>query len=115
MSQTIVKRPLTPYFIFLERQKENGIIMNKKEGSEKWKAMTESEKRPYMETYKKGKENFDNYLKETGIYSSKTHNSYKPKPTCYLTSKVRAICGSCENLMPITKELCNGLSRIMVI
>ena len=64
------KKPLTPYFAFAQEKREElkktlqaGEKINEKLSSV-WKSMSEEEKKPYMEQYRKGMEEREEKYKE---------------------------------------------------
>lgn len=109
------KKPLTPFFMFREKEKEKGITMGGKEAGEKWKALSDSQKKPYLDAYKKAKEKYDKYLEEVEGIPAKSSTKKKEKPTCFKTARIRAVCGRGKNIMQMTQSVYKGIGRVLVI
>eukprot|EP00826_Nyctotherus_ovalis_P053633 TRINITY_DN6994_c0_g2_i1.p1 TRINITY_DN6994_c0_g2~~TRINITY_DN6994_c0_g2_i1.p1 ORF type:complete len:135 (-),score=37.19 TRINITY_DN6994_c0_g2_i1:346-750(-) len=108
------KKPLTPFFMFKEREREKGVTQGAKEAGIKWKKMTEAEKQPYIDAYKKAKMKYDKYLEEVEGLPPKGSSRNKDKPTSYKESRIRATCGRCKEIMQINHKVYKGLGRVLV-
>ena len=108
------KKPLTPFFMFREKEKEKGITMGGKDAGDKWKALTEAEKKPYTDAYKKAKEKYDKYLEEVEGIPAKSSAKKAEKPTCFKTSRIRAVCGKSKDVKQMSQAVYKGLGRVIV-
>jgi len=109
------RKPLTAFFMFKEKEKEKGVTMSGKEAGEKWKALSDSEKKPYLDAYKKAKEKYDKYMEEVeGIPAGKSSSKKKEKPTSFKTSRIRAVCGKSKNVKGMSQNAYKGLGRVIV-
>ena len=113
-NSTPPKKPLTPFFMFKEREKEKGITMAGKDAGAKWKSMSDSEKKPFIDAYKKAKAKYDKYLEEVEGIPAKRSSKNKDKPICYKESRIRATCGRSKKIINIAPYIYKGLSRVLV-
>ena len=107
------KKPLTPFFMYREKEKEKGITMGAKDAGAKWKALTDSQKKPYVDAYKKAKEKYDKYLEEEGI-APRSSSKKTEKPTSFRTTRIRAVCGSNKEIKQMTSQTYKALGRVVV-
>ena len=113
--ETPPKKPLTPFFIFRDKEKAKGVAMGGKEAGEKWAALSKEEKKPYTESYRKAKEKFDKYLETVEGLGPRTSSKKKGKPTSFTTSKVRAIWGRKKDIKSLNgNELYKAMGRVSV-
>lgn len=105
------RRPLTPFFMFREKEKEKGNPMAGAEAGERWRSMKESEKKPYLESYKKARAKYDQYLEEQGI-PARTSSKKKEKPTKYKTTRIRTICGKSKEPKGADPKVYKGLAKV---
>ena len=111
---TAPKKPLTPFFLFREQEKQKGNTMGGKEAGEKWASLSESQKKPYTEQYKKAKEKYDKYLEETEGIVPGTSSKKKEKPTSYKTSRIRALCGKEKEVKEMSNTIYKALGKVTV-
>ena len=111
--ETPPKKPLTPFFMFREKQKEKGMTLGGKEAGEKWAALSSAEKKPYQDAYKKAKEKYDKYLEDVeGIGPRSTKKA--EKPTAFNTSRIRAVCGKSKDIKQMPQAVYRALGRVVV-
>jgi hypothetical protein len=108
------KKPLTPFFLFKEKQKEKGHTMGGKEAGEKWRELSESQKAPYVDEYKKAKEKYDRYLEEVEGIAPRSSSKKKEKPTSFRTSRIRAVCGHDSEIKSTSDKVYKALGRVVV-
>jgi len=109
------KKPLTPFFMYREDLKEKDIIVGGKEAGERWRKLTEAQRKPYADKYKKAKEKYDKYLEEEMGMTAKSSSKAKEKPTCFKTARIRAICGRSKLIKEISQSIYKGIGRVLVI
>ena len=110
---TPLKRPATAFFLFREKERKKGNVMGSKEAGEKWNSLTEAEKQKYFDESKEGRERYDSYLEEVGV-PRRSSQKRKSKPLGYKGSRVRAICGTIEDIKPMTSTQCRALAQVAV-
>ena len=105
------KRPMTAFFLFAKKMRENGEKMSNKEAGEKWNSLSDSEKRPYLDAYKKEKDKFDKYLESEGI----TVKGSVPgkKATSYNISKILGVCSQNDEHKGMSGDVCRGLKSVI--
>lgn len=108
------KRPLTPFFLFREKQKEKGVAMGGKEAGAKWQAMSEEEKKPYIEMYHEARDKFDAYLEEEGITPRKSSARKSGLLGAYKPTRVRSVLGASEDIKNLTMKQCRALAQVAV-
>ena len=72
MERKTPKKPLTPFFLFKEKEKQKGHILSGTAAGEYWNNMTEEEREPYIDEYNKARENYESYLISEGITPRKS-------------------------------------------
>lgn len=105
-------KPLTPFFLFREKEKEKGNNLGGKEAGEKWNKLSEEEKAPFKAEYQKNKEKFDAYLAEEG-FSPKRSSVKKPKDK-YLPAKIRGLLGESEDIKEMSSKQYAALGKMTV-
>ena len=113
--ETPPKKPLTPFFMYREDLKEKGITVGSKEAGERWKKLTDAQRKPYTDKYKKAKEKYDRYLEEEMGITAKSSSKAKEKPTCFKTARMRAVCGRSKLIGEISQSIYKGIGRVLVI
>lgn len=108
------KKPLTPFFMFREKEKEKGVTMGGKEAGERWKALSESQKKPYIDAYKKAKEKYEKYLEEVEGIPPRSSSKKAEKPTAFRTSRIRAVCGHSKEVKQMSQPTYKALGRVVV-
>ncbi len=109
------KKPLTPFFMFREKQKEKGNTLGGKEAGKMWKEMSDEEKKPYTEAYRKQKDKYDRYLEEVEGIPAKSSSKKKEKPTCYRSSRIRAVIGHGGVEKQMDTKAYAALGRVVVL
>lgn len=109
------KKPLTAFFLFKEKMKKDGVKLAGKEAGKRWNSLSDSEKKPYLDEYKKKKEEYNLYLEKYEGIKPKSPGKRGEKPTCYRPSKIRVICGSRKEIKDMSSKLCAGLCKVLVI
>ena len=104
---------MTAFFLYRNKQKADNVTMSAKEAGDKWKSMSDSEKKPYTDEYKKAKDKYDKYLSEQGLLI-KSSGKKAEKPTCFKTSRIRAVCGHGESLKQMDSEIYKGFGKVLV-
>ena len=105
-------KPLTPFFLFREKEREKGNNLGSKDAAELWNKMKEEDKEPLYEEYRKNKEKFDIYLEEEG-YSPKRSSVKKPKDK-YLPAKIRGLLGENEDIKDMSSKQYAALGKMTV-
>ena len=109
------KRPLTPFFVYRDKVREDGKMIGTRESAAKWKALTEEEKKPYLDEYKKTKEIYMKYLEEVeGIKPRGSSSPKKKQKLKYKTNRIRAICGVKKEIKPLQATVPAALGKVMV-
>ncbi len=108
------KRPLTPYFLFMEEERSAGRKLGNTEGSEKWKALSDSERKKYFDEYNKAREKFQSYLDDVGFTQTSGKKSAAAHPSNYRGSRVRAVCGMYEDVKEMSSKQCRALGAVAV-
>ncbi len=115
MTTATPKRPMTPFFLFREKEKEKGIAMGGKDAGDKWRDMTEEEKKPYYEAYRKAKEKFDAYLEEEGMpRRSSARKSTAAPPLSYKPARIRALLQLDDTIKEMSRAQYQALGRVAV-
>ncbi len=112
-AEEVPKRPLTPFFLFREKEKTKGRAMGGKEAGAAWNAMSEEEKLVYVEEYKQEREKFDTYLEEEGIPRRLTAAADK-RPAGYISGSVRSLCGTKEEIKELSSKQLRALALVAV-
>ena len=99
------RRPLTPCFLFREKKNSKGKPIGGAEAGEEWRNMTEEEKAPFIESYKKARSKYDKYLEEQGLPSKSS--AKKTRFSKYNASRIKTICED----MNANKSVYKGLAR----
>ena len=115
MESETPKRPLTPYFMFRDKQKSKGLNMGPKELGEKWKSMTEMEKQPFMDMYQEARTKFDDYLLSKGINPLKSSIRKSIAPLTYTETRIRSMLGLRDIVKRLTLKYCAALGKLTVI
>jgi len=108
------KKPLTPFFLFRNRMKEKEIVMGGKEAGEKWRSLSDHERKPYVDEYRKAKEKFDKYLEEVEGISAKSPRRKTEKPNCFKSARIRAICGQKKEVLQMNQNVYKGIGKVLV-
>ena len=108
------KKPLTAYLLFTMKEREANKDVKIAELGKKWKELSDTEKKPFLESYKKAKEKYEKYLVE--VEGIDPHASEKTeKPTAVPVSRVRAICNKGTKVKPMGQNVYKGIARVVVI
>eukprot|EP00826_Nyctotherus_ovalis_P038634 TRINITY_DN3631_c0_g1_i26.p1 TRINITY_DN3631_c0_g1~~TRINITY_DN3631_c0_g1_i26.p1 ORF type:complete len:118 (-),score=30.66 TRINITY_DN3631_c0_g1_i26:529-882(-) len=108
------KKPLTPFFLFRDRVKNDGITMGGKEAGDRWKSMTEEEKRPFIEEYQRDREKYDAYLESEGITPRKSSARKSNAPFVYKGIRIRSVLGMIEDIKTLHLKQCTALGKVAV-
>jgi histone H3/H4 len=111
MEKEAPRRPLTPFFMFREKEKEKGTTLSGVDAGERWRNMSDEEKKPYIDAYKKAREKYDRYLEEQGI-PVKTSSKKKEKPTKYRSVRIRTVCGKTKDGKAADTKVYQGLAKV---
>lgn len=116
MSQeSVTKRPLTPFFLYREKERKMGNDLTAKEAGVKWKKLKEPEKNKYFEEYHKAKERYDKYVQEVYGVDIGAYKSGANKKHGYSTARIRAILGREPDLKPMKREAYPALTKLRVL
>eukprot|EP00826_Nyctotherus_ovalis_P022766 TRINITY_DN1758_c0_g2_i1.p1 TRINITY_DN1758_c0_g2~~TRINITY_DN1758_c0_g2_i1.p1 ORF type:complete len:210 (+),score=73.81 TRINITY_DN1758_c0_g2_i1:112-741(+) len=107
------RRPLTPFFIYREQEKDNGNSMGSADAGERWRTMTEKEKAPYIEKYRKAREKYDEYLISKGL-PAKNSSTRKGKPPRYYPSRMKTLCSKLEAEEGVYRGLSRAAERFVL-
>ena len=113
-AETPPKRPATAFFKFREKEQGKGNAMGGKEAGEKWRGLKASEKKKFQEEYRQEREKFDSYLEEQGL-TPRASSKKKPRSLVYKGSRVRAVCGSDEQVKDLTATQYKALGHVAVL
>ena len=108
------KKPLTPFFMFLAKEKEKGKPVGGKEAGQRWASLSDAEKKPFVEQYKKSKDKFDKYLEEVEGVAPRTSSKKKEKPTAFKTSRIRTAWGREQDIKQTSNTCYKALGRVVV-
>ncbi len=114
MEAATPKKPLTPFFLFLEKEREKGNSMSAKDAGEKWHSMSDAEKKPYLDEYQKAREKFDAYLEAEGLTPKKSSMRKSGLPPAYKGSRIKALLGMSEEVKKVEPKQCSALARVAV-
>ena len=114
MEAATPKKPLTLFFLFREKEKEKGNSMGGKEASDKWHAMSDEEKKPYIEEYQKAREKYDAYLESEGITPKKSSMRKSGVAPTYKGVRIRSMLGMNEDVKSLHLKQCNALALVAV-
>ncbi len=114
MKESAPKKPLTPFFLFREKEGAKGHTMGGKEAGERWRELTEEQKSPYINSYKDAKQKYDKYLEEVEGIAPASSSKKKEKPTSFRTTRIRAVCGGQTEGKSLTNEGYRALGRVVV-
>jgi hypothetical protein len=112
--KTPPKKPLTPFFMFREKEKEKGRTMGGKDAGAAWAKLSETEKKPYVEAYKKAKEKYDLYLEQTVGLPPRSSSKKKEKPTQFNAARIRAVCGQKKSSKEMPHTILKAMGRVLV-
>ena len=119
------KKPLQPFFAFIQKEREKGNMIGGKEAGRQWNNLPEKEKQPYISEFRKRMMEFEKYLEEVeGIkprpqaikYAEKLSPMGKsgPRPDHFRAKRIRAVCGSTRTILPMSKHTYKALGRVLV-
>ena len=109
-----VKRPVTAFFLFLTRLKEQGKVLSGAAAGALWTTLSQDEKQLYIVQYRSERKLYDHYLEEVvGVHA---HNPGRTKQGQggYEIHKIRAVWGSKKELKPISNNIPRALCRVLV-
>ena len=89
--------------------------MGGKEAGERWGALSDAEKKPYIEQYKKMKEKYDKYLEEVEGIVAHSSSKKKEKPTSFRAARIRAVCGRETEIKQASNASYKALGRVVVL
>ena len=109
------KKPLTSYLMFCQKEREANKDANLKVADlgKKWKEMTDEQKKPYNDSYKKAKEEYDKYMIEVEGKAPKSSEK-KEKPSEMSVARVRAICGKGSKVKAMDQHIYKGIAHVVV-
>jgi len=107
------RRPLTPFFIYREHEKKNDNPMGGAEAGERWRSMTEEEKKPYIDEYRKAREKYDEYLISKGI-PTKSSSKKKGKIPRYYPGRMKNLCSKLKAEKSVYKGLCKTAEKFVL-
>ena len=120
--ETAPKRPLTPYFMFLQKAREAKPGVTSREAGKMWANQTTKEKEALESEYRKKAGEYEKYLESKGIkpraaknYEEKLSPVGKGARDRFHAKKVRAVCGCSKKILPMNKAVYSALGRVMVI
>jgi hypothetical protein len=112
-AEAMPKKPLTPFFLFKEKEKGKGNPMSGKEAGQMWKDMSEEDKQTYVNEYQKEREKFDTYLEEEG-YPRRSSLGKPRVGTGYIGGCVKAVCGTKESIKELSSKQFRALGLVAV-
>eukprot|EP00826_Nyctotherus_ovalis_P060711 TRINITY_DN854_c0_g1_i19.p1 TRINITY_DN854_c0_g1~~TRINITY_DN854_c0_g1_i19.p1 ORF type:complete len:204 (-),score=83.33 TRINITY_DN854_c0_g1_i19:206-817(-) len=107
------RRPLTPFFLFREREREKGNFLGGADAGDQWRSMTEDQKAPYMEEYRKAREKYDDYLISKGL-PTKSSSKKKRRVTKYYSSRMETLCTRLKAEDAVFKGLSRAAEKFVV-
>jgi hypothetical protein len=126
MEKDAPKKPLQPFFVFMQKERAKGNMIAGKTAGEQWNKLPDKERQVYVNEYKKEMAKFEKYLEEVeGIkprkQSLKNQEKLSPmknagsRPDHFRSKRIRAVIGMDREIMPMaTKQIYRGLGRVMV-
>ncbi len=118
------KRPITPFFQFLQDQRKKGKVIAGKEAGKIWNDLAKSDKQPYYDEYERRMNEFNKYLEEMGysIQAKGHHREYPEKlgrdtregKDHYNAASVRNACGRSKDIPGFARKIYYGLSCVAV-
>lgn len=122
-AETPPKRPLTPFFMFIQKMKEKNMTVGGKEAGKAWAKLSSSEREDYENEYKKSMKEYEKYLVEVEGFKPKASKSKdtqklslmgKGVPDHFRAKRIRAVCGTSEKILPMAKKVYAGLGKVLV-
>lgn len=107
------RRPLTPFFLYREQEKERGNSMGGADAGERWRSMAEEEKQPFLEQYKKAREKYDEYLISKGI-PTKSSSKKKGRLVRYHAGRMKTLCSKLKADKNVYKGFCKAAEKFML-
>ncbi len=107
------QRPLTPFFLFRQKEQGKGSKLGRDEAAEKWNDMSDSEKKPYVEEYRDARAKYDQYLEEVEGIPPRTSSRKKEKSSGYSISRMRVVAGKAEGAKEMSQECYKGLAKVV--
>jgi hypothetical protein len=107
------KKPITPFFLFRQKLKEDGKKCGGKAAGDAWKELDEKEKAVFENEYKTAKEKYDKYLEEVEGIAPKSSSKKNEKPTCFNASRIRAVCGKKKEIKEMSGQTSKALGRVL--
>eukprot|EP00826_Nyctotherus_ovalis_P054181 TRINITY_DN7084_c0_g1_i2.p1 TRINITY_DN7084_c0_g1~~TRINITY_DN7084_c0_g1_i2.p1 ORF type:complete len:150 (-),score=18.17 TRINITY_DN7084_c0_g1_i2:349-798(-) len=114
VSQAVGSRPLTPFMLFCQSQRQkDGSITSKKLG-DLWQKLPTAKKNKYLERYRQDKSRYEKYLKT--IYGDEPLTyKYPGKSTGFSILRVRGILGLSKEIKPLDSQVYPGIIKILVL
>ena len=109
-----LKRPMTPFFLYKNQLKAQGISISPKEAAERWNRLSEEEKKPFVDAYGDAKGKFDKYLEEVEGIPPRGSCVHGEKPLGYKIHKIRAVCGTQKEIKQMEQSLPSILAHVLV-
>ena len=115
MKESVIpRRPVTPFFLFMQAERTKVPNLPGKEAGERWQQLPKKEKLQYVEQYKRDKTEYENYLKD--VYGMSLAPSLHPTKTvpAFTTTRIRAVLGQDRKIKPMASEIYGALAPILV-
>ena len=118
-----MKRPMTPFFVFLKEKRKDINGLTSKEGGKLWAKLSSKEKGVYESQYREKKEEYEKYMESQGFKTRRASTTHKEKfspmgkgiPDHIRSKRIRIACDNTKNVLPCSKAVYKGLSRALEI
>ena len=114
---------MTPFFAFLKKMRETQPGLNSKDGGQLWTALSRKERDVYESEYREKAAEHEKYMLDQGFKPRKASRvSYEEKlsplgkgvPDHIRPKRLRIVCSSERDVLPMAKGVYGGLGKVMV-
>ena len=114
-SKSPPKKPLTPFFMFKEAEKQKGNSLSCQQAGVIWHKMSEEERAVFAAAYRTERDKFVTYLEtDCGMPPRGSPAMKKLKQPEYRGAAIRAVCGTRKNQKEMSAEQYKAMGAVVV-
>lgn len=114
VSQAVGNRPLTPFMLFCQSQRQKDSSITSKKLGDLWQKLPTAKRNKYLERYRQDKSKYEKYLKS--VYGDEPLTYRHPgKSAGFSILRIRGVLGLSKEVKPVDTQVYPGIVKVLVV